>query len=302
MTEASGLAAVINIARKGWARCGSLVIGSLAALALALPAAAEPAIWVAKSPTATVYLFGSVHLLKADAQWRSAKLENALAASQELWLEVADLDDAAAARPLIAQLGLDPQHPLSNKLDAAHRAKLATLLQGMGAPANALDPMRPWLAGLTVELMPLQKAGFNPSAGVDVTLKADAIRRGEPVKGFETLQQQFRYFADLKPKDELDFFNESLDDSAEGLKTMTEVEHAWEVGDVAAIAKALNDDMPKPVYDVLVVKRNQDFAHQIRARMQTPGVIMVVVGAAHLAGPDSVQVQLARLGVKTERF
>lgn len=284
------------------ARLVSLSASGLAALALALPAAAEPAIWVAKSPTATVYLFGSVHLLKADAQWRSAKLERALAASQELWLEVANLDDAATARPLIAQLGLDPQHPLSNKLDDVHRAKLAALLQGVGAPTNALDPMRPWLAGLTVELMPLQKAGFNPNAGVDVTLKAEAVKRGEPVKGFETLQQQFHYFADLNPKDELDFFNESLDDSAEGLKTMTEVEHAWEVGDTAAIAKALNDDMPKPVYDVLVVKRNQDFARQIRARMQSPGVVLVVVGAAHLAGPDSVQAQLAALGVKTERF
>jgi uncharacterized protein YbaP (TraB family) len=279
-----------------------LLTASLAALAIALPVAAEPAIWVAKSPIATVYLFGSVHLLKADAQWRSAKLERALAASQELWLEVANLDDAVAARPLIAQLGLDPQHPLSNKLDDVHRAKLAALLQGVGAPANALDPMRPWLAGLTVELMPLQKAGFNPNAGVDVTLKADAVKRGEPVKGFETLEQQFRYFADLKPKDELDFFNESLDDSADGLKIMTEVEHAWEIGDVPTIAKALNDDMPKPVYDVLVVKRNQDFARQIRARMQSPGVVLVVVGAAHLAGPDSVQAQLASLGVKTERF
>lgn len=288
--------------RAAASRLSRLLLGGLAALALALPAAAEPAIWVAKSPAATVYLFGSVHLLKADAQWRSAKLENALAASQELWLEAADFDDAKAAKRLSARLGRDPRHRLSKKLDPPHRAKLAALLQGMGFLADELDDERPWLASIEIEIGLLKHAGFDPDAGADKALKADALKRGVEVKGFETLKQQLHYFADLKPKDELALLNETLDESSDDLKIMTDVEHAWEIGDTAAIAKALNDDMPRPVYDMLLVKRNQDFARQIRARMQTPGVVLVVVGAAHLAGPDSVQVQLARLGVKTERF
>ena len=161
--------------------------------------------------------------------------------------------------------------------------------------------MRPWLAAVTVELLPLQRAGFNPADGVDVALKAEAVKLGKPVKGFETLDQQFHYFADLAPQDELDYFNESLDESADGLKLMTKVEHAWEAGDVKTIAKTLNDDMPRRVYETLLVKRNEAFARQILQRMQTPGVILVVVGAGHLAGPDSVQAKLQQMGLRVGR-
>jgi len=36
--------------------------------------------------------------------------------------------------------------------------------------------------------------------------------------------------------------------------------------------------------------------------MAKPGTVFVAVGAGHLAGPDSVQAQLARLGVKAQRI
>ena len=85
----------------------------LAAIFAAAPSAqAEPAIWVVKGPHATVYLFGTVHALAKDDPWRSSpKVDAAIKQSQTLWLEIPNVDDAAAMQPLVMQLGMDPGTP-----------------------------------------------------------------------------------------------------------------------------------------------------------------------------------------------
>ena len=52
---------------------------------------------------------------------------------------------------------------------------------------------------------------------------------------------------------------------------------------------------------MLLVDRNRNWAQWIKQRMTKPGTVFIAVGAGHLAGPDSVQAQLAKLGLKAER-
>ena len=145
-----------------------------AAAMVAGAAQAEPALWKVTHGQATAYLYGSVHLLKHDAVWDTPKVEAALSQAKELWLEIKDVDDPAAMRPLVAKLGVDPTHPLSGQLDAAYQEKLKKALKSVGYPETALEPMRPWLAALTLNLAPLQRGGYDPEAGVDRLLKAAA--------------------------------------------------------------------------------------------------------------------------------
>jgi hypothetical protein len=42
-------------------------------------ARAEPAMWVVKDADSTVYLFGTVHLLKKDVVWNTPKVQAAMA-------------------------------------------------------------------------------------------------------------------------------------------------------------------------------------------------------------------------------
>src|SRR5579859_5500719 len=119
-----------------------------AALFIVDLAKAEPAIWVVKGPHATVYLFGSIHALKPDEPWRSAKIDAAIQQSQSLWLEVPNVDDAASMQPLIMQLGLDTAHPLSSKLTPEQETKLNKAAAGLPGGSAMLDMMKPWLAGM----------------------------------------------------------------------------------------------------------------------------------------------------------
>ncbi|KAK0357763.1 hypothetical protein LTR94_038113, partial [Friedmanniomyces endolithicus] len=57
--------------------------------------------------------------------------------------------------PLVQQYGLSPDKPLSSILTAEEMAELDAAARTVGMSAAQLDPMRPWLAGLTLSVAPL---------------------------------------------------------------------------------------------------------------------------------------------------
>lgn len=131
-------------------RCARIwLLGAVAALiVLAVVARAEPAMWVIRNKDSTIYLIGTLHLLRHDTEWNAAKVRKAVAESSELWLEVADIDNQASVAPLIAQYGIDPEKPLSSKLNTAQKGRLAKLAATYGVPLASLEPMKPWMAAL----------------------------------------------------------------------------------------------------------------------------------------------------------
>ncbi|HEX4742717.1 MAG TPA: TraB/GumN family protein [Caulobacteraceae bacterium] len=278
---------------------------TLLALAFGAQAArAEPALWKVQGAHATVWLFGSIHALKSSDAWNSPRIEAALKASDALYLEIDNADDPAALQPLMLKYGLDPAHPLSTKLDVKERAALNTALASLGMNEPTLEIMRPWMAGLTLSVIPLIKAGYDPQASVEHALTAAARAQGKAVRGFETAEEQVRYLADLPPAEEVAFLDSSVDDAAKGTSDIDALVAAWEAGDTGKIAALMNKNMKAKYPDLyrrLLVERNQRFAKQVAELANGTGVYFVAVGAGHLAGPDSVQSMLAPFRLTAER-
>ena len=270
----------------------------------ALRSAAEPAIWVVKGPNATVYLFGTIHALDKDHPWHSAKIDAAIQQSQSLWLEVPNVDDAASMQPMIMQLGLDMAHPLSSKLTPDQQAKLSKAAAGLPGGSGMLDMMKPWLAGMMLSLGPVIQAGYDPNSGVELQLKPEFTKASKPVKGFETMEQQIHYFADMSDKAQLDFLVSELDDADKAVDQFKELVAAWYAGDVEKL-DALNNaefrDKHPDLFQLLVVKRNQNFATQIQGLLKGDGVTFVAVGAGHLVGKEGVPAMLEKQGYKVVR-
>ena len=285
----------------------SLSVRLLFCLVLLLPAAAiaRPALWAVKDADTTVYLFGTVHLLPNDADWHDATLDRAVADSQALYIELTD-DDPGNMMALVLRYGLDAAHPLSSQLDADEQQRLRTVATEAGVPGGmqALNVMRPWLAALTLTTAPLLKAGLDPEHGVDKQLKAQMSAAGKQVFGLETAEQQMRFLADMPQEVQLDFLRSAMRDADKGPTQLIRLIDAWKNGDVATIARLEDEDMrqtaPK-LYQRLLVQRNEAWATKIAALLQQPGTVFIAVGAAHLAGPDSVQAQLHKLGIEAAR-
>jgi uncharacterized protein YbaP (TraB family) len=271
----------------------------------AVRAWAEPALWVVKSRTATVYLFGTIHLLKRASRWETPRIKTAFERSNELWLEVPDGGDADAAAPAVNRLGFDRRTPLTDKLTAYDRDRLAAVARVLGEPLSDFEPMRPWLAALRLSMAPLVKAGYDPEAGVDRTLKRQADLAGRPVKAFETVEQQIRGLADIPEPLQLSQLHLALDAFARDGPRLEALERAWEAGDTGAIWAALDADMRRmspPLYKALLLHRNRVFAAGVARRLRGEGTVFVAVGAGHLAGPDGVPALLARRGLRVRRL
>lgn len=277
---------------------------ALIALAAAAPAAAEPALWVLNDEDSTIYLFGTVHVLRPGAQWRSAKIDRALGESSELVLEVVGMDDPQALAPLLKAYGVDPGASLSAKLDDDDRRKLAAAAQTVGLPPAALEPMRPWLAALTLTMAPIVKAGYDPQSGVELVLTAEAKKAGRQITALETAEQQIRFFADMPEETQKAFLSATLDDVEDGAAQLDRMVEAWRSGDLAALEAAFVEETRRDypsLYQVAVIQRNRAWADQLKAKLAGSGVSFVAVGAGHLVGPDSLQAELAKRGLKVER-
>jgi len=277
---------------------------SVLALGLSGTALAEPALWKIHDADSTIYLFGTIHVLKPSTVWRSPTIDKALKDSGDLTLEIVGADDPAVMQPLVLKYGLDPNKPLSGKVDAASFQKASTLAQAGGVPPQLLNAMRPWLAAVQLSLIPVIKAGYDPKSGVETILAAEIKAAGKPEGAFETPEQQIRFFADLPVKTEVEFLSSVLDEADEGVGKIDKMVAAWASGDTAELETEFVTEMKgqyPELYDLLITKRNENWAGQLKTKLAGKGVSFVAVGSGHLVGPDSVQVQLAKLGVKAER-
>ncbi|WP_332658869.1 TraB/GumN family protein [Brevundimonas sp.] len=277
-----------------------------AAAARVVPRAdgAGPALWAIRDADSTIYLFGTVHVLRPTTAWGSARVDAAFAGADDIWFEVSNPDDQAAIIPLVQQHGISPDRPLSSLLTAEELTALNTAAAGAGLTAAQMDIFRPWLAGLTLSVAPMLKAGYDPQSGVEQILKARADEIGIPVHGFETLDKQVGILAGMSEADQLSFLRSTLEAYDDATTELDAMVNAWATGDIVTLEKVSVDEMraeAPAVYEALLVQRNTDWASQIQKLLAGSGTAFIAVGAAHLVGDDSVQEILADRGVAVTR-
>lgn len=284
-----------------------LLARALACFVLLLPSTvfAKPALWVVKDADTTIYLFGTVHLLPRDTDWHFPALDRALADSDALVLEITD-DNPANMTALVLRYGIDAAHPLSTLLSSSDMQRLDRAARLAGLPGTgSLNIMRPWLAALTLTVAPLTRAGLDPQLGVDKQLRTEMAAAGKPVRALETAKQQIHFVADMPTALQLAMLRQTLRETDTATVDLNALISAWKDGDDAAIARLENALMKREeprLYQRLLVERNRAWAGRIKTMLDTPGTLFIAVGAAHLAGPDSVQAQLDKLGVGSTRI
>ena len=257
------------------ARTTLLLAMFVAALAASLSANAEPAMWVIRDKDSTIYLIGTVHLLRHETEWASPKLDRALAESSELWLEVPNADDQQLAAQLIQRYGIDSKKPLSQKLNFIEKEKLAKLAADYHIPARNLETLQPWTVAMIFAVLPIQKAGYDPNAGVDRILQNKAKEKGEKIEGFETPEEQVRFLADLPEKEQIAFLDDTFEDVAEGIEKLDKIAVAWVNGDTRDDRQSVGERNEEGISDVVrkidrgtqcsLVRKNREDASTFRS-------------------------------------
>lgn len=285
------------------------VVGAAALLLSACAAAPPepvfaPALFVARDADSTMYLYGTIHLRRPGGDWGGENAKAALASADELWTEMNMTPETdAEVQQLVLALGLSAERPLSSRLTAKEYEQFSTVARTYGMAPEALNMMKPWLAALTLSMLPMMEAGYDPEAGVDeaVTTQAgEGVRR----RAFETAAQQIGFFANLSDEAQMQFLRDAIAEAAEGPAALDELSIAWERGDLAALERLVIDEFKAEapeVYDVIFTQRNRAWTQTLMAELEGEGVDFVAVGAGHMLGEDGLVAMLRARGVSVER-
>jgi uncharacterized protein len=271
-----------------------------AAAAAALAAAkasrgsGEPAVWVLSDADTTLYIMGTVHLLRPELDWRSDEIDAAMNAADTLVFEadVSSPEAGAEMMKFVRNEGLfQDGGQLTNLLSDAETIELQAALDYVGLPLGAVQNMRPWFAAVNLSVMQMTKDGFDPNSGVEQVLIAEGTMAGKSFVYLETVDDQLGRLAGLPDDVQVDFLISSAESIDEGAAMLDALVDEWADGDVNGLGLLLaNPDMmgSEEVYDALLKERNETWAPQIAAMLETPGTRLIAVGAGHLAGDDSV--------------
>lgn len=263
-----------------------------------------PPLWVIRDADSTIYLYGTVHMLKPGTAWGSDKVDAAFDSASDLWLEIADPNDQSELGPLIRQYGVQPGQPLSSWLTPEEKTALDVAVSATSMEPAQIDPFRPWFAALMIATGPLTAAGFDPALGVELNLRARAVAAGKPIHGLETVGQQMRGLALMSDDNQKVYLRHYLKTWNAVAGDLDRLVAGWIAGDETALAEfALENGraISEETHQTFLARRNADWAGQIETLLKGSGVSFIAVGAGHLAGDDSVQEMLAARGVTVTR-
>lgn len=258
-------------------------------------------LWRIAGQTNTVYLLGSIHLLRSADHPLPAIIDAAYRDAEVLVMEL-DMDDLdpLATQQLFNRAGvLQDGTTLRDLLgeNAYRRAERAA--RQIDIPIDLLEKTEPWLAAVTVEMMALYRIGFDPMLGVEMYLMSRAAADQKPIEGLEEVEEQLQFLDGLSLQAQRDMLLQTLEDGAEIAESIDEMVRAWRYGDVAALEHGLLDGIAahEELHEALVVNRNRRWVHEIRDMLDDSDDYLVVVGALHLVGEQGVPRLLAGEGI-----
>lgn len=278
----------------------------LALLLVAAPLAGQTGknfLWKVEDQSGSVaYLLGSLHVLTPEWYPLSATINKAFADSKTLVEEV-DIDetnDPAVMMSALAKAMLTDGRTLDQIVSPEVYSEVTRRAEKSGLPMIAIQRMKPWLVAITLMGPTLQAAGFKPELGVDRHFFDRAKVLGMKRQALETLPYQLDRFDQLPPKLQEDLLKttmEDLDTEVTGVKDMAQ---AWSIGNVDSIEKltlASLQESPE-LYKRLLLERNLNWIPHVEACLNEKAGCFIVVGAAHLVGPDGLPTLLAKKGYK----
>ena len=317
----------------------AMLAALLGAAGLALPAGAiaqdqapaiaqdyepDPAIWLLADEDTRIYLLGTVHVLPEGFRWRSARLDGIVAEADALIVESSDEDMHIEDPRIAGMLGSLTKRPrVSERLSPENGWKWLALGESLGMPGEYFDRLPPLLAMFGIGLAAgRQQTGSESEYGVETVLEADFKAAGKPIGSIENGADVMIALLGMNEAvliKELDR-ELSLWDGADpgtmfsavppkgGVAEVDAValaqEHAWAQGEEIDVRAEMfgTAGFSRSMGKLLLDNRNRAWAAWLENRLAEPGTLLVAVGAAHLAGHNSVQAMLAKRGLASERL
>jgi uncharacterized protein YbaP (TraB family) len=282
--------------------------GWLAALLLgwgvALTARADAplhCLWEVHGRHNTVYLLGSIHVLRAADYPLDAAVLDAYARSSALVMEInlGDVDSTEVQSEMLTSALLPAGKTLTQVLGAARYAHAATLARDVGVDLATFDQFAPWFAAEAISQLQLTQLGFQSESGVEMYFLERAKTDGKSIAGLETVHDQIALFESLALDAQAGYLVSSLEQAHDLPHEVGDMVNAWKRGDTRWFASEMATEFGKDpaLYQSLLAARNRKWLPKIEALLNEDKNYLVIVGTGHLVGHDSVIDLLNKDGV-----
>jgi uncharacterized protein YbaP (TraB family) len=256
--------------------------------------------WSVKGAHNTVYLLGSVHVLKPTDSVLPPEALRAYTKAKALVMEI-DLNNATAESLMDADTSLEtlPEgQTLASVLGPLGFARFCAHVKKLGLDPDFFSAFQPWFAAMAIEQQELTQQGFDASSGVDEQFAQRAATDQKPIIGLETMTQQLGFFAQLTFDQQRRFLLYTLDDADDDANSADEVVNAWRTGDLKTLERLLSESYQQypELFRMLTTDRNRQWLPTITQLLHEDQDYLVIVGALHLVGKDGVVQMLAQAG------
>lgn len=266
---------------------------------------AKVALWQIADKTGAVrgYMFGTVHALPPKTNWLRPAITEALGSADRLVMEIAEpLDQDVAGEALARVAGTPGLPPPSQRLPAPYRDKLNSVYRKLDLSDADFADTESWAVALQLAAIAGQAAGADPQSGAEPQLRK--LAGAKPIAGFETIDSQFGIFDTLPTREQQVLLQEVAVEAATEVDEEADMVTLWLRGDDLGIASETNRGFlaDAGLHQALLTNRNRAWAVQLDAMLKQGAKPFVAVGAAHLAGSDSLQRLMMARGWQIKRI
>lgn len=283
-----------------------LAMLALSGVALADDGGHPVTLWEVSGKQNTVYLMGSIHLLRNVDYPLPSALNAAYDDADVLIMEIDmdDLDPFAAQRQFFELGVLHDETTLQDMMGTELYQEALNAADEIDIPLDMLSKTEPWYAAMTIELMALNRIGFNPEQGIEMHFMSKAVDDRKPIYGLETIEQQIAFLDGLPLQSQREMLMTTLLEGAAIEGVMDDMIRAWRRGDIASLESELLAGFAdnEHLHRILLTDRNDRWVEQIQERLDDAQDYLIIVGALHLIGDSGVPLQLQRLNIPVRQL
>lgn len=253
----------------------------------------------------TVYLLGSVHLLKHSDYPLSRKIEEAFFSSGtvvfELDLKESSTEDTQNLINIYSQF--QDGRTLEGSLTNSTFLELKEIFGARGLNIEKAANLKPWYIATILTVSELAEMGFKPGYGVDIHYYTKAMTMGKDIQALETVEYQVALFNSMSMDDQEAFVRQTLREIGTIEDDFPEIVKAWKNGDTVGLLKLLEqcEDF-KETCQLIIDRRNRNWLPAVEKLVASGGSSMVIAGAAHMVGKGGLLNLLREKGYRVEQL
>ncbi len=274
--------------------------------AISDPIYAKTSLWKVTKGDDYLYIGGTIHMLSKSDYPLPPEYENSYKDVKAIILEtdMQKMQDLDFQMKMIDMMSYKNGEKIQDHINQETLKSLEAYLSDNGIPLFTVQKFKPGMIVTMLSVIELQKLGI-VAEGVDNFFNDKALEDNKKLGKLETVEQQLSFLSAMGEKNTDEFIKYSLRDLKDFQTVFTSMKDAWLNGDMDKLAeigiKPMMKEFPD-TYKSLITNRNNAWIPKIEAMINTKEIEMILVGALHLAGPDSVLTQLKARGYDVQQY